>query len=125
MCLKAYDESYSKIIRGHKYKDKDNDKDNDKDKDTDKVPENPTYAIFLKSWWLTHSKHDDRYFTLVILFTPVILVTLFRSYNQFYRAEGITVLGFLDGVLIVRNLLDNIQQSRAASPAAALDKFAK
>ena len=47
--LKAYDESYSKIIRGHKYKDKDNDKDNDKDKDTYKVPENPTYAIFLKS----------------------------------------------------------------------------
>ena len=37
--LKAYDESYSKIIRGHKYKDKDNDKYNDKDKDTDKVPE--------------------------------------------------------------------------------------
>ena len=34
--LKAYDESYSKIIR-----DKDNDKDNDKDKDTDKVPEIP------------------------------------------------------------------------------------
>ena len=42
--LKAYNESYSKIIRGHKYKDKDkdNDKDNDKDKDTYKVPENPT-----------------------------------------------------------------------------------
>ena len=39
----------SKIIRGHKYKDKDNDKDNDKNKDTYKVPENPTYAIFLKS----------------------------------------------------------------------------
>ena len=36
-------------IRGHKYKDNDNDKDNDKDKDTYKVPENPTYAIFLKS----------------------------------------------------------------------------
>ena len=45
----AYDESYSKTIRGHKYKDKDNDKDNDKDKDTYKVPGNPTYAIFLKS----------------------------------------------------------------------------
>ena len=43
--LKAYDESYLKIIRGHKY----NDKDNDKDKNTYKVPENPTYAIFLKS----------------------------------------------------------------------------
>ena len=37
--LKAYDESYSKVIRGHKYKDKDNDKENNKDKDTDKVPE--------------------------------------------------------------------------------------
>ena len=51
--LKAYDESYSKIIREHKYKDKDNDNDNDKDKDkdkgTEKVPETPTYAIFLKS----------------------------------------------------------------------------
>ena len=30
-----YDESYSKTIRGHKYKDKDNVKDNDKDKDKD------------------------------------------------------------------------------------------
>ena len=30
-------------------KDNDNDKDNDKDIDTDKWPENPTYAIFLKS----------------------------------------------------------------------------
>ena len=43
--LKAYDESYSKIIRQHKYKDKDKDddkdKDNDKDKDTDKVPDKP------------------------------------------------------------------------------------
>ena len=49
--LKAYDESYSKIIRGHKYKDKDKDKDkdNDRDKDTDKEPENTTYPICLKS----------------------------------------------------------------------------
>ena len=49
--LKAYDESYSKIIRRHKYKDTDNDKDKDKDNDnekdnnkdkhTDKVPETP------------------------------------------------------------------------------------
>ena len=37
--MKAFDESYSKIIRGHKYKDEDNGKDNDKDKYTDKVPE--------------------------------------------------------------------------------------
>ena len=54
----------------------------------------PTYAIFLKSWWLTHSKYDDRYLTLVILFTPVTLITLFRLYNQFYRADCITVLVF-------------------------------
>ena len=47
LILKAYNESYSKIIRGHKYKDKDND--NDKDIDTYNLPENPTYAIFLKS----------------------------------------------------------------------------
>ena len=33
--------------------------------------------------------------TLVILFTPVTLVSLFWSYNQFYRAEFITVSGFL------------------------------
>ena len=59
-----------------------------------KCLKNPTYAIFLKSWWLTHSKFDDRYLTLVILFTLVILVSLFRSYNQFYRAECITVSGF-------------------------------
>ena len=46
--MKAFDESYSKIIRGHKYKDKDNDKDNDKDKDTDtdKVPEKPNMLYF-------------------------------------------------------------------------------
>ena len=44
---KAYDERHSKIMRGHKYKDKDNDKDNNKDKDTDKVPEtlNICYAF--------------------------------------------------------------------------------
>ena len=35
------------IKRGHNYKD--NDKDSDKDKDTEQVPENLTYAIFLKS----------------------------------------------------------------------------
>ena len=59
-----------------------------------KCLKNPIYAIFLKSWWLTHSKYDDRYLTLVILFTPVTLVTLFRLYNQFYRAECITVSAF-------------------------------
>ena len=65
-----------------------------KTKTQTKCLKNPTYAIFLKSWWLTHSKYDDRYLTLVILFTPVTLVTLFRSYNQFYRAECITASGF-------------------------------
>ena len=29
--------------------------------------------IFLKSWWLTHSKYDDRYLTLVILFIQSVL----------------------------------------------------
>ena len=66
-----------------------------KTKTQTKCLKNPTYAIFMKSWWLTHSKFDDRYLTLVILFTQVTLVSLFRSYNQFYRAECITVSGFL------------------------------
>ena len=35
--LKAYDENYSKVMRGHKY----NDKENDKDKHTDKVSQTP------------------------------------------------------------------------------------
>ena len=59
-----------------------------------KYLKNPTYAIFFKSWWITHSKYDDRYLALVILFTQVTLVTLFQSYNEFYRAECITVSGF-------------------------------
>ena len=42
------DESYSKIIQGHKCKDKDNDKDNDKDKDTDKVPEKPNICYIFE-----------------------------------------------------------------------------
>ena len=42
----------------------------------------------------SHIKYDDRYLTLVILFTPVTLVTLFRSYNHFYRVKCITVSGF-------------------------------
>ena len=69
-----------------------------KTKTQKKCLKHPTYAIFLKSWWLTHSKYDDRYLTLVILFTPVTLitlVTLFQPYIQFYRAECITVSGFL------------------------------
>ena len=65
-----------------------------KTKTQKKCLKHPTYAIFLKSWWLTHSKYDDRYLTLVILFTPVTLVSLFQSYIQFYRAECITVSGF-------------------------------
>ena len=44
--LKACDESYSKIKKEHKYKDKDeykdNDKDNDKDKDTERITESLT-----------------------------------------------------------------------------------
>ena len=39
--LKAYDESYSKIIRA-------NDKDSDKDKDTDKVPEIPSICYIFE-----------------------------------------------------------------------------
>ena len=68
-----------------------------KTKTQKKCLKHPPYAIFLKSWWLTHSKYDDRYLTLVILFTPVTLitlVTLFQPYIQFYRAECITVSGF-------------------------------
>ena len=52
--LKAYDEGYSKIIREHKYKDKDNDKDNDKDKDTEKVPETPNLCYIFEIL-MTHS----------------------------------------------------------------------
>ena len=72
---------YSKILREHKYKDKDNYKDSekDKDKDTHKVPEIPSICYILKSLWLTHSKYDDKYLTLVILFMLVTLVTLFWS----------------------------------------------
>ena len=46
--LKAYDEIYSKIIRGHKYKDEDNGKDNDKDKYTDKMPEKPNICYIFE-----------------------------------------------------------------------------
>ena len=46
--MKAYDDSYSKSITGHKQKDKDNDKDNDKDKDTDKVPEKPNICYIFE-----------------------------------------------------------------------------
>ena len=46
--MKAFDESYSKIISGHKYKDEDNGKDNDKDKYTDKVPEKPNICYIFE-----------------------------------------------------------------------------
>ena len=46
--MKAFDESYSKITRGHKYKDKDNGKVNDKDKYTDKVPEKPNICYIFE-----------------------------------------------------------------------------
>ena len=65
-----------------------------KTKTQTKCLKHPTYAIFLKSWWLTHSKYDDSYLTLVILFTLVTLVTLFQPYNQFYTADKL-ILTFL------------------------------
>ena len=40
--LKAYDNSYSKMNREHKYKDKDEYKDNDKDKDAERITESLT-----------------------------------------------------------------------------------
>ena len=49
----------------------------------------------------TSSKYDDRYLTLVILFTLVTLVSLFQSYIQFYRAECITVSGFLMKYMVI------------------------
>ena len=56
--LKVYDESYPKITRGLKYKDKNNDKyndkDNDKDKDTDKVPEKRNICYIFEIL-MTHS----------------------------------------------------------------------
>ena len=57
-------ESYSIVIRKHKYKDK------DKDKETDKVPEKPNICYFLIL--MTYSfqmKYDDRYLMLVSLFS--------------------------------------------------------
>ena len=57
-----------------------------------KFPDKP--KNFRVARFLHLCKYDDRYLTLVILFTPVTLVTLFRSYNQFYWAECITVSGF-------------------------------
>ena len=40
--LKAYDNSYSKMNKEHKYKDKDEYKDNDKDKDAERITESLT-----------------------------------------------------------------------------------
>ena len=51
--MKAYDESYSKIIRGNKYKDKDN----DKDKDTDKVPKITSICYIFE---ITHYKYEKK-----------------------------------------------------------------
>ena len=48
--MKAFDESYSKIIRGHKYKDKEN----NNDKNTDKVPETPDICYIFEIL-MTHS----------------------------------------------------------------------
>ena len=101
----TYSESYSKFIRGHKYKDKDNHKDNDKDKEKDKdketteVRETPNICYILEilmtnsfQLWLYiphpgHPVHADH---------PGQPVILFRPCNQFYscRAECITTSGF-------------------------------
>ena len=83
-----------------------------KTKTQTKCLKNPTYAIFLKSWWLTHSKYDDGYLTLVTLFKPVTLVTLFQSYNQFYRAECITVSGFFGSSLFFESPSYHLWQSK-------------
>ena len=108
-----------------------------KTKTQKKCLKHPTYAIFLKSWWLTHSKYDDRYLTLVILFTPatlvtlVTLVTLIRSYNQFYRAKCITVLGssfwhwksedlFKNTLYILKPLVEHQKELTIASSNMAL-----
>ena len=40
--------AFSKITRGHKYKDKDNYKDNNKDKDIDKVPKKPNICYIFE-----------------------------------------------------------------------------
>ena len=40
--LKAYDNSYSKMYKEHKYKDQDEYKDNDKDKDVERTTESLT-----------------------------------------------------------------------------------
>ena len=55
--LKVYDESYSKNIREHKYKDKDNGKDNDQDKDADKVPEITSICYIFE---ITHYKYEKK-----------------------------------------------------------------
>ena len=65
------------------------------------MPEKPNMCYIFEILMTSSfpSKYDDRYLTLVILFTPVTLVTLvtlFQSYIQFYRAECITVSGFLE-----------------------------
>ena len=84
-----------------------------KTKTQTKCLRNPTYAISLKSWWLTHFKYDDRYLTLVILFTLVTLVTLFQPYNQFYMAECITVSGFFKLFLaICKTKIKNLLSQR-------------
>ena len=83
-----------------------------KDKDTDKVPETlGICAIFLKSRWLTHSKYDYRYLTLVILFTPITLVILLQSYNQFYRADCITISVFFFLLIFVWYFLGRISKT--------------
>ena len=59
--LKAYDNSYSKMNKEHKYKDKDEYKDNDKDKDAERITESLTVCYifgilttqaFQVWWWI-------------------------------------------------------------------------
>jgi len=71
---------------------------------------NPTYAIFLKYWWLTHSKYDDRYLTLVILCMPVTLVLVIQSVLQgrVYHRFGVFVIVFnLKCLYMIRKFSSN------------------
>lgn len=74
--MKAYDASYSKPIREHEYKDKDNNKDDDNDKDTDKVPDTSNICYILEilmpqafqvRWWIPPYARHGHPFTLVTL----------------------------------------------------------
>ena len=86
--MKAYDESYSKIITGHKYKDNDNDKDSDKDK----VPEIPSICYIFEIL-MTHSMIYTSPSSSCSCCSPWSPCSGHMK-NHFYRAECITVSGF-------------------------------